>query len=280
MDLVERSANEGERAESVTSTLNPANIRFSHISVRNSYVWDSSKYSKCIVVAQYPTHCCSYDNRRLLAAQIENETRPFKLLCDLQNWDVDMDMNRAEVQQGFFSYLLWVGNCDVNSASKGVYKIDVVPKTYGALIALRCARQAKDMPLDGRDKQPRVETFKRESDYRAKGPAVPNSPVCNGVDLLEDAFKTNKVVCVSLQTPGQRYCHQDLAAFFSGNVDRFLRIDSCVYQPETWLKAAADFDEQDKAWDRESAERDILYEEEMDRSWEELEAKLGEDTPR
>ena len=76
-----------------------------------------------------------------------------------------MNLQREERQNGVFDYVFFV-----TSTPQGVYKLLVIPKTHGALIALRCALQASDMPLTGTTVKPEIKQRYRQSDVALKGP--------------------------------------------------------------------------------------------------------------
>ncbi len=257
--------------------LDPHQISFSQVTVSKEYDWDVSKYIKKIIVARYDDgHYCSYDNRRLLAAQKVNEPN-FRIECDTLEWNVQMNMEREEVEEKTFDYVLTFPMTNIGEANKGVYCLKVTPKTYGTLIAFRCARQGQEMSLDGRQEQPIVASFLncRKSDYRQKGKRQKMDHVSNdeAYELLQNAISEGKPICVSIQDAGQFFVHPELPNYLNGNVRQFLLIRQAYLYVDQWLRAAADFDDSDEYLDREAAERDVLYHAELDNLMQELETE-------
>ena len=100
--------------------LNPNNIYFSQETISKEYEWNSNLYLTPIIVAEYGNgEYCSYDNRRLYAAQNHKRMQDsnFVLSCDVNLWDREMDLQRTERNDGIFDYFLWFTSNDESNAS-------------------------------------------------------------------------------------------------------------------------------------------------------------------
>jgi hypothetical protein len=184
-------------------------------------------------------------------------------------WDSPMDRGRFEFQNGNFDYSLIFRYDNSAAATKGIIIMRCTPLTYGSLIALRCARQSPTTSLTGIPTEPLVGSFDRESDFGMKGSKYPKIAMTgNKSEILEQALQAGDV-CVSQSEPGQKFCHPGLKDFFEGKVTQDLEITECDYYPERWLKARADFDDEDRDADGAAREYDLAYEEDLQRVSEE-----------
>lgn len=249
-------------AHHLFTDLDPSDISFSQVTISNSFEWNPERYQTRIIVARYEDgHYCSYDNRRLCAAQMHQTHQPtFRLSCDALPWNQTMNLQREERQNGVFDYVFFV-----TSTPRGVYKLLVVPKTHGALIALRCALQASDMPLTGTTVTPEIKQRYRQSDVALKGPRSHEYTLgpSESATLLQAAMDSDDddsyTVALSYSPAGQKFCHPDLRTFFRGHVEDYLEfVAGSVCYPNMWLKAAAAFDADDEYHDQQAAEMDRL----------------------
>jgi len=267
IDIDDEKLNQSEATTSLYEELNPSEVYFSQCCVSEMKVFDQSLYVP-IIVAKYHDHYTSYDNRRLLSARnVLKSNEDFRIRCEVQWWSTPMSMDRDEVSAGWFDYYFTISVNNAGDATKGVYVIGCTPRTFGTLVALRCARQGHDFSLTGQHHEPCVKSFDRDSDYSLKGnrefQSVSNEDAWNVfVQALTDK---DTILCVSYQENGQRFCHDDLKDFFRDDCRNSLHFFRCEYYPNKWLKARANFDEDDWNRDRKARNYEIEYENEIRR---------------
>ena len=170
---------------------------------------------------------CNFDAVKFqmhFASEESTYNEDFRIRCEIQWWSTPMSMDRDEVSAGWFDYYFTIGVNNAEDATKGVYVIGCTPRTFGSLVALRCARQGHDFSLTGQHHEPCVKSFDRDSDYSLKGNRDVQS-VSNEVarHVFEQALTDeDTILCVSYQENGQRFCHDDLKNFFRDNCRNFL----------------------------------------------------------
>lgn len=249
--------------------LSPQLIKFSQFSVSDKFVFDHEEYQKKpILVVRYnvdPVEYCSHDNKRLASAkQYSEDNGDFTIEVELQDDYTVIDTNRDEYQ--FWRYFITFKVDD-----KGIYILQVKPRTYGALIALRCSRQGKGFHLDGSFDRPLVsrEVFFRRSDFSVEksqdyssGSKVMVDPG-DAYNLLESCLQEESLrsfIGVSITEPGQKFCNCYFPGYLMGRVADMILIEGALYYPKMWLKAAAEYSDEDDRCDREAAEYDLAAE--------------------
>lgn len=253
-------------------------INYSQDSVSIDYgAFDKDKY-KPILVVKLPEAgdefvYTSHDNRRLLCAK--NHSRVF----NLQPFNIDIEMrdsgeliveDRREVMEGWWSYFLAFPMAYLDACNPGILLLNFIPRTYGALVTVRCALQNHTFPLVGRaEPDPKCPPDRREADMsikyikdRTKKDFDVNDAYQKLEDYLTAAFEAGGDchLLVARTEPGQKFLHPAFPGYLRGSCREKISIVSASFCPTAFLKGAADFDDEDRWNDREAADYDLRYE--------------------
>jgi hypothetical protein len=270
-------------------------INYSKENVSSDYGAFNPHLYKPILVVKFPVaeEACvytSHDNRRLLCAKTHSR------LNNLQSFDIDIEMHdceetidpyRREVLEGWWTYFLAFPISYLDQSNPGLLLLNFVPKTYGTLLAVKCALQGQTFPLVGRAApDPNCPPEHREADMNVKNDKQRTKEIFNiseAYQRLEEylmaAFKDggNCRLLLARGEPGQKFLHPEFPGYLRGSCEESISIVSATFCPTAFLKGAAEFDDEDRWLDREAADFDQRYQ--WDVSCAERDAADGSDEP-
>jgi hypothetical protein len=217
----------------------------------------------------------SFDNRRLFSANLcseeDNSVVSSEIGIELHDQEETI-AGKPQLEADLWNCFLTFAGWDVDPTLAGVFQLEITPKTYGALLCMRYVLQGHAFPFTARrtsHTEPRAQH--RPSDIQVKKRSSYMDDIIIAISAkvaivkLEDLLRNNvggmglNGVCVSHSGPGQKFQHPELHAYLTGRCDMLFHVRSARFSPLKYLKAAADFDDQDRAVDREAAEYDRVY---------------------
>lgn len=252
-------------------------INYSQESVSSDYGAFNNDLYKPILVVKFPIAenayvYTSHDNRRLLCAKNHsrlNNLRPFDIDIEMHDCEETIDPERLEVLEGWWTYFLAFPISYLDQSNPGLLLLSFVPRTYGALVTVRCALQAQTFPLVGRAApDPKCPPEHREADMSVKYEKQRTKKIFNiseAYQRLEEylvaAFENrgNCRLLLARGEPGQKFLHPEFPEYLRGSCEERISIVSATFCPTAFLKGAAEFDDEDRWLDREAADFDRRY---------------------
>jgi hypothetical protein len=237
----------------------------------------------------------SFDNRRLFSAKMcsEEENSAVSSAIEIELHDhEEIIAGKPQLEADLWNSFLTFAGWDVDPTLAGVFQLEITPKTYGALLCMRYVLQKHAFPFTGRHtSHTEVAAQHRPSDMQVKKRSsyTDDSIIAISAEAaivkLEDVLRNNvggmglNGVCVSHSESGQKFQHPELQAYLTGRCDTLFRVRSAKFFPLKYLKAAADFDDQDREIDREAAEYDRVYVQDLHNAEIELLEELAQTRP-
>jgi hypothetical protein len=235
----------------------------------------------------------SFDNRRLFSAKMcseeENSAVSSEIGTELHDHE-EIIAGNPQLEADLWNSFLTFAGCGLTMA--GVFQLEITPKTYGALLCMRCVLQGLAFPVTGcHTSHTEAGTPHRPSDIQVKKRSSYMDDIIIAISAkvaivkLEDLLRNNvggtglNGVCVSHSEPGQKFQHRELHAYLTGRCGALFHVRSAKFFPLKYLKAAADFDDQDRAIDREAAEYDRVYIQDLHNAEIELLEELAQTRP-
>lgn len=238
--------------------------------------FNKDKYNPVLVVnfsqeENQPVYT-SHDNRRLLCAKnhsIARNIRPFHIDIEMRDSEEIIALDRREVIEEWWTYKLIFPISYLDQCNPGLLLLSFVPRTYGALVKVRCALQGPTFPLVGRaTPDPTCPPTHRRADMSVKflkDRTKDSFSISESYEVLEKyleaAFEAGEDhrLLLARSEPGQKFFHPEFPEYLRGRCRDRILIESATFLPTSFLKVAADFDDEDEWLDREAADYDRRY---------------------
>lgn len=252
-------------------------INYSQDSISNDYgAFDKDLYKPILVVKLSETgdvfSYTSHDNRRLLCTKNHSRMynlRPFNIDIEMRDSGELIAEDRREMIEGWWSYFLAFPISHLDPCNAGILLLNFVPRTYGALVTVRCAMQGQTFPLVGRiAPDPKCPPEHRAADMSVKyvkDRTKMNFDVDCAYQKLEEYLTAaleaggDCHLLLARTEPGQKFLHPMFPEYLRGSCREKISIVSAHFCPTAFLKGAADFDDDDRWSDREAADYDLRY---------------------